>query len=449
MFAPPLETKILPQIFKDWRVLLLAAVWLGSVAGLFVSAPMLDHLTGIGLLIFVLLTLPKARRETKFLMLGGGLITAVLLLTVAGPADALRGLERSLIFAGLLPTLQMTKAVALRMPSVRISQERLASLPGQAADVGIAIGTTVFGSVLNTGAFALVSAVIKQDATEERRLTAARAAMRGMNISVLWSPFFVGFAVAGTYLPQVELWQIVPFGFFCVCLSIAIALAMFARPFSLGAVRDSLACLGPIAPRLGFAAGTVILVGALTPLSTLGAIIVVMPVLCAIQFQRHPEQVRPVFEETATAMSRMGDDLALIVVAMVVGTTAGEADALIVHVAPLLEGGLPAPVLLAALIGIQLLPAVVGIHPIITGTIFLAALTSLPHGVLPLALYEAMLAGWGLGSMISIASLSVVTAGSMFGVRPLVVAIGPNLLYVLVVWAVLVPLLSAVHYAFI
>ncbi|UUX49194.1 hypothetical protein NUH88_17530 [Nisaea acidiphila] len=428
-------------------MLLLAAVWAGSVAGLFVSVPMLDHVTGVGLLIFVLLTLSKSRRETKMLMLGGAAITAALLATVAGPEDALRGLERSLIFAGLLPTLQMTKAVALRMPSVHESQNRLAALPGKAADVGIAIGTTVFGSVLNTGAFALVSAVIKPDATEERRLAGARAAMRGMNISVLWSPFFVGFAVAGTYLPTVPLWQIVPFGFFCVCLSIAIALAMFARPFSFGAVRDSLACLGPIAPRLGLAAGTVILVGALTPLSTLGAIIVVMPVLCAIQFQRHPEQIMPVFEETAGAMSRMGDDLALIVVAMVVGTAAGEADALITHVAPLLEGGLPVPLLLAAMIGIQLLPAIVGIHPIITGTIFIAALTSLPHGVLPLALYEAMLAGWGLGSMISIASLSVVTSGSMFGVRPLKVAFGPNLIYVMVVWAVLVPLLSAVHYA--
>lgn len=410
---------------------------------------MLDHVTAIGLLAYVVLTLPEARVETKVLVAGGSLITVLLLATVATAADALRGLERSLIFAGLLPTLQMTRAVALRMPSVRASQERLAALPGRAADVGVAIGTTVFGSVLNTGAFALVSAVIKDDATEQRRLTAARAAMRGMNISVLWSPFFVGFAVAGTYLPMVELWQIVPLGFFCVCLSIAIALAMFARPFSLGAVRDALACLGPIAPRLGFAAGTVVLVGAFTPLLTLGAIVVVMPVLCLIQFGRHRNQVRPVFESTATAMRSMGDDLALIVVAMVVATMAGEADAVIVHVAPLLENGLPAPVIIALMIGIQLVPAIVGIHPIITGTILLAALTGLPHGVLPLALFEAMLAGWGLGSMISIASLSVVTSGSMFRVRPLQLAFGPNLLYVMVVWAVMVPLLSAVHYALI
>ena len=60
-----------------------------------------------------------------------------------------------------------------------------------------------------------------------------------------------------------------------------------------------------------------------------------------------------------------------------------------------------------------------------------------------------MLAGWGLGAMISIASLSVVTAGSMFDVPPTRVAIGPNLAYVFVVWAVLVPILSILHYALI
>ncbi|WP_339856283.1 hypothetical protein [uncultured Nisaea sp.] len=427
----------------------MTSVWAGSVAGLFLSVPMLDHIVAGGLLLFVLGTLPQARLETKVLVAIGTVVTLVLIFTIAAPADVWRGLERTLIFAGLLPTLKMTREVARLMPSVRKSQDRLAALPDSAADVGITIGATVFGSVLNTGSFALVSAVVPADASDERRRSAACASMRGMSIAVLWSPFFVGFAVAGTYLPMVELWEIIPFGFICVCIAIAIGLAMFARPFSFRAVGAALACLRPIASRLGIAAGAVILVGTFTPLSTLGSILVVMPLLCMLQFFRRPDALRPVLEKTAEGMKDLGDDLALVAVAIVVGTVAGEADAIIVHVAPLLEGGLPAPVLLALMIGIQLIPAIVGIHPIITGTIFLAALTSLDHGVLPLALYEAMLAGWGLGAMISIASLSVVTAGSMFDVPPTRVAIGPNLAYVFVVWAVLVPILSILHYALI
>ncbi|MEP3113444.1 hypothetical protein [Nisaea sp.] len=446
---PSWRNPILSQSFLDWRVLLLTSVWAGSVAGLFFSIPMLDHIVAGGLLLFVLGTLPQARLETKVLVGIGSTVTLILIFTIADPVAAWRGLERTLIFAGLLPTLKMTREVARLMPSVRKSQDRLAALPDSAADVGITIGATVFGAVLNTGSFALVSAVVPADASDDRRRSAACASMRGMSIAVLWSPFFVGFAVAGTYLPMVQLWEIIPFGFLCVCLAISIALAMFARPFSFGAVGAALASLQPIASRLGIAAGMVVLVGTFTHLSTLGSILVVMPLLCLIQCVRRPDALRPVLEKTAEGIKGLGDDLALVAIAIVVGTVAGEADSVIVHVAPLLEGGLPAPVLLAMMIGIQLVPAIIGIHPIITGTIFLAALTSLDHGVLPLALYEAMLVGWGLGAMVSIASLSVVTAGSMFGVPPARIAISRNLAYVIVIWAVMIPILSILHYALI
>ena len=54
---------------------------------------------------------------------------------------------------------------------------------------------------MNIGAFALVSAALPSDAGEQRRQVAAEAALRGMNAAVLWSPFFISFAVAGIYLP--------------------------------------------------------------------------------------------------------------------------------------------------------------------------------------------------------------------------------------------------------
>lgn len=442
--TPTVTLFLLPQ---SWRTLLLSFVWLAAVADLFVDFPPLTAAAAAGLLAFVLLTLPEARRETRWLALVGGAVVLALVATVASPADAWKGLERTLVFAGLLPTLQMTRAVARRMPSVRASQDRLAALPGQAGDIGIAIGSTVFGSVLNTGAYALMSAVLREDASPERRLSAARASMRGMSISALWSPFFVAFAVAGSYLPMVEPWQIIPFGFVCVVGSIVIGLLMFARPLSLGALAAALACLGPIAPRLGIAAGSVVLCGIVTPLTTLGSVLVVMPLLCAVQFWRRPLEAGPVLSETGAAMGRMGDDLLLITVSMVLGTVAGGSGAVVDMVEPLLREGLSAPLLFALMIGIQLVPAMVGVHPIITGTVFLAAITSHPLTVLPVALFEAMLAGWGLGSMISFASLSVVTAGSMYRVPPMRVAFGPNVVYAAVVWGALVVFLSAVDAA--
>jgi hypothetical protein len=43
--------------------------------------------------------------------------------------------------------------------------------------------------------------VIPQNAKDEIRQAAGEAAIRGMNTAVLWSPFFVSFAVGQLYLP--------------------------------------------------------------------------------------------------------------------------------------------------------------------------------------------------------------------------------------------------------
>ena len=88
------------------------------------------------------------------------------------------------------------------------SRERLAALPRRWADVGVTLGSHVLGSILNTGAFAIMSSVVDERAGAGRRRRAAEASLRGMNTAVLWSPFFVGFAVAGTYLPSVPPWQV-------------------------------------------------------------------------------------------------------------------------------------------------------------------------------------------------------------------------------------------------
>ena len=74
-------------------------MWAGSVAGLFLSVPMLDHIVAGGLLLFVLGTLPQARLETKVLVGIGTAATLVLIFTVADPEAVWRGLERALICA--------------------------------------------------------------------------------------------------------------------------------------------------------------------------------------------------------------------------------------------------------------------------------------------------------------------------------------------------------------
>ena len=111
-----------------------------------------------------------------------------------------------LIFAAIIPTQAMMRAVAMTMPSVRQTQTELGALPPANTASGLQLVSHFLGGVINTGTFALIAASQPQDAKDDRRLIAALASLRGMNSSVLWSPFFVSFAVALTYLPQQAAW---------------------------------------------------------------------------------------------------------------------------------------------------------------------------------------------------------------------------------------------------
>jgi len=58
-----------------------------------------------------------------------------------------------------------------------------------------------------------------------------------------------------------------------------------------------------------------------------------------------------------------------------------------------------------------------------------------------------MVAGWSLGTMVSMSAISVVTTANMFNLAPLQLAYGRNLGYALVTAAAVVAVLSALNTA--
>ena len=84
----------------------------------------------------------------------------------------------------------------MTMPSVQKSQANLGALPPEASSGGFQLTGHFFGGIINTGTFAILSAVLPPQSPEQDRRAAAEAAIRGMVTSAAWSPFFVGFAVA-------------------------------------------------------------------------------------------------------------------------------------------------------------------------------------------------------------------------------------------------------------
>ncbi len=430
---------------RRWRPPLLAAIWGAALILLWIDLSWLHMAAATALGVFVLASLLDARRETLAVVALIAVIGGLLLWSGAPASELVRGLDRTLIFAGLLPTLALTRAVARGLVAVRTAQHRIAALPPRMSGIGLLFGAHAFGSILNTGAFAMMGAVVPDDAPEPNRRAAALVTLRGMNSVALYSPFFVGFAVAYTYLPDVPVWQVFVLGTGIAACGLFVSLLLFARPLSRRAVAQGLSCLAPVALPMAGIAGLVVVASQVFPISTLGAVVMVMPILAAMHLARHPYKAGPVVAETRASMARMGDDLAIVSAAMVLGTLAESAPPVGEVLAPWIATHLPTSATFAATALSMIGLAVVGVHPMITGTVMMVAITGSDLPVADLPLMMAMLFGWGFGSMNSISSLSVATAGQMFAVRPLTLAFGPNLIFALVVGVIAIGFLTGLN----
>lgn len=416
---------------------MLLGIWASALFLLWVDLPWLHSVAAAALGLLVAGSLLDARRETVLVVSLIAVLGGLLLASGGAPSELLRGLDRTLVFAALLPTLALTRAVARGLTAVRTAQHRIAGLPPRLSGIGLLFGAHAFGAVLNTGAFALMGSVVREETPLNDRRLAALATLRGMNTVALYSPFFVGFAVAYTYLPNVPVWQVFSLGGALAACGLAIALMLFARPLSRDGVRRGLSCLGPVVLPMGTAAALVVVASQMLPLTTLGAVLVVMPVLCALHLLMRPHRLQSVVSETSAAMARMGDDMAIISAAMMLGTLAETAPPIRELVAPWIALHLPPWTAFGTTSATMIGFAIIGIHPMITGTVMMAALAGSGLAIADLPLMLAMMFGWGLGAMNSISSLSVVTAAQMFRVRPMSLAVGPNLIYALVfgIWS--------------
>ena len=160
----------------------------------------------IGFVGFVILTLPRLRRDTVLILLVL-VVVGWFLLDHRRTADEWWAAGRYvLIFTALLPTMALVRATASTMPSVRRTQQSLAQLPASASASGFHLAANIFGSVINTGSLAILSAAVPPDADAERRRLAAESALRGMVTAAAWSPFFVAFAIGQTFTDNASSW---------------------------------------------------------------------------------------------------------------------------------------------------------------------------------------------------------------------------------------------------
>jgi hypothetical protein len=176
----------------------------------------------------------------------------------------------------------------------------------------------------------------------------------------------------------------------------------------------------------------VVVLASVTDLSTLEVVAIVLPPLCLVRLATLP--ARPVRSAVLAAgrdLPRMGDELLIFTGALVLGdliTTSGIAD--------LVAGWLRLahwPVALVPFLGFGLGPplALLGLHPIVAGTILFALLGPVADRLPDLVEIQVVLFGWMAGAMVSYASLSIVAASGFFQVPVRELVLGVNLRYLL------------------
>lgn len=411
------------------RLALLCLTWLAAILQILFGEGVLP-LTNAGvvfLVVYFLLTLPRLKRESAVILLMLVIVVWLMMDRLPSADEALAGGRFILIFAGLLPTMALVRATASTMPTVEKTQAALSTLPPEASAVGLQLAGHAFGSIINTGTFAVLSAALPPNSDQRRRRLAAEAALRGMNTSVTWSPFFVAFAVGQSFIDKTNSWLAIGLGGITALLFSLVTLPVFTPGLTPERIRISLACLQPIALRLVVVLAAVLGVALTFNFTALSAVVIVMPVLVLLHLLRNSGHVRSVLLNTRHSMRQTADDIVVISVAMLVGFLVTRTGTLSQMTAQLYSGVIPGWFALTVTPLLMTLASFVGIHPVITSTTLLAVFSGGGAAVHPALLMQAHLVGWAAGTISSVASLSVITCANLYQVPSWQLAFGPNL----------------------
>ena len=336
--------------------------------------------------------------------------------------------EFVLIFACLIPTLTLVRSTAMTMSSVTETQKSLASLDSASSANGIQLTSHMLGGIINVGTFALVAVALPQDADTRRRYISGTATLRGMNSAILWSPFFLSFAVASVYLPEGFAAGAITLGVFNAVIFLLITQIIFSPKESNISISQSLLPLKPIALRLVVIIVSVIVTSALIGLTALSAVCVAMPALCIFQFLRRPNKIKDVFKNFNNLQKNSGDEVVIISLSMLIASQLGQADQITAVLASYFGMAPDVKMILFILPFLVWASSVIGIHPVISSAPLLAFIAPSLTVYDAAFVAQAHMIGWSTGTMVSFASLSTIIAAENFKISSAKVSFGVNFL---------------------
>lgn len=393
-----------------------------------------------GVVLLALIALPRAKPVTRWL--AGALALAAAALAAHGPTPVTavqQGLLDALMFAAYLPVVQLLRIVAGYLPAMAVARGRFAALPPQASAAGFVVGAYGIGTIITTGAHAVLSPLVPGNASLPERRRSALASLRGVSLTAFWSPFAVSVAFGAHNVPDAPLLLLLPLGFLIALLALGIAVAIDGGGRGLvSALRGLL----PILPGTGVAALAVVGVAAATGVSGLDAVILVMPPLslAALWWQAR-SRFAAACGEVWRAVGRPSDEALLVPLALILGRLIETEPGLSTLLAPILTG-LPVPLLLAAVMLTLIGLGMAGVHPMVTAASLVALFAGMPGALSPLALLQAILVAWGFATMLSPSGVTLIIAALAYRVPYPQLSLSRNLGFALIVTLLTVVILS-------
>ena len=424
----------------------LFAIWAIELAGLVWSPPEMRTASGILMIAYLTLSLPRLRRGTIVLCLPLA-VGAAALATWYGQWGAIfRGFAGGAVFVAFFGSIVLLRAIADRRPEIARARTLFTGLRREETNGAFLVGAHLIGAVLVVGVMALLAPILGRDADDATRRRAAEVSQRGMCLAPLWSPFWVAAAFAAQQIHGVPAWQIMGVGAALAAVGLVVAHVMYARGVGLGDLWRAIRGFAPIVPIVLLCAAAIAVLSSVAGLSTLKALIATIPALavlvCVFEGRRY---ARVLAAETWRGGGRIADEVSVVTVAMVLGRVLEHA----IHEAGLGSAigalGLPPWAVIAAVVATITIAALVGIHQIVSLLVVFVVFAPLDTGVADVILMEAGLVGWGFASMVGVTAVSTATASAMFRVPRGQLIFGPNLAFVAVFGALSVVLLSVAN----
>ncbi len=336
-----------------------------------------------------------------------------------------------LIFAGLIPTMNLVKSAALHVKSIKETQKLLSLLSSKNSSSGFQITGHLSGSIMNTGVFPMLAASIPLDSNLNYRKRVAEASIRGMASSVVWSPFFVAFAVGQVYIDNFNSWMGLAVGLFIGSLFSIISVFLLNRSLNYNLFKASLNCLRPIFIYLFVIMSIIVVFALIFNLTALSAVIFIMPILIGLYFLRSPIELKLIFTNTFSLMRKNIDDIVIITLAMMIGFLITNAENNNLSFEIFNIQNIPDFLIFIIIPLTMCFFSIICIHPVISSTILLTIFSSNIFDINHALLMQAHLIGWCTGTLSSVASLTVITCSNLFNVASLKIAFGENLFVVI------------------